>query len=64
MGQRAVGRHAKQIRRASHIVGSIGVVGVAKIGRQQGQQRLHVGVLSMPCGEPCDGETMPQIMRS
>ncbi len=36
---------------------------MAKIGRQQRQQGLHVGVLSMPCGEPRHDEAVSQIMR-
>ena len=36
---------------------------MAEIGGQQRQQRLHIGVLSVPCSEPRHGESVSQIMR-
>ena len=38
-------------------------MGVAEIGCQQWQPRLHIGLLSVPGGKTRDRETVPQVMR-
>ena len=64
IGKCAVGRHAEQFRRTRHVVGGVGIVSVAEVGRQKRQQRLHVGFLPMPSSKARDGKTVSQIMRS
>jgi hypothetical protein len=56
--------HAEQIRCGGDVIGGVGVAGVVKIGGEQRQKRLDIGLLLMPKGEARDGEAVPQIMRS
>src|SRR5437016_8060445 len=55
---------SQKLRGHAEVALGSGHVDVAKVGRQQGEARLHINPLSVPGDDPVDGHGVPQVMEA
>src|SRR5438093_13311441 len=55
---------SQKLRGHAEVALGSGHVDVAKVGRQQGEARLHINPLSVLGDDPVDGHRVPQVMEA